>query len=278
MQPRSVGLFLVPMVGLVFLGEPAGPTETARIQRHLRGAEVILAGRDLAALSAAQLANRAAVTALLREYRQAGRFPSNEDFADRRVPYFRDRHGNLCAMAFLLEKTGYRPIVDRISRTRNNAYIAQLIDEPGLAEWLDRFGITPAEAARIQPTYSSPQSKQISTGYAIASAVGLGLSTTGAAMSLTGSRSDRRAASLAAGAGFVTAMLGAGKLNNDGDVRTLGVVNVVVGGIAALIGVNGLVGRRDELPTGRQPEGRRYDVGFTVGPRGEPGFVATIRF
>jgi hypothetical protein len=43
--------------------------------------------------------------------------------------------------------------VDHVARTRNNAYVAELVDEPALTEWLDRQGLSLAEAARIQPTY-----------------------------------------------------------------------------------------------------------------------------
>lgn len=275
---------LLPLVAVVFLGGSPAPSEVSRIRRHLAGAETVLARRDESTLSASQLANRHRVKELLAEYRRAGRFPINEDFAERRVPYFRDRRGTLCAMAFLLERTGYAEIVNRVAATRNNAYVRELAGEPGLAEWLDRFGLTVAEAARIQPAYGGPpwepyvDPSKITPGYAVASAVGLGLSVTATALNLAGPRSRQRLAWLGAGAGLVTAMLGAGKVDNGGSVRGLGITNVVIGGIAALVGIQGLVDRsQTNADDGRQIR-NQLDVGVMVGPGGAPGLQATLRF
>jgi hypothetical protein len=59
-------------------------------------------------------------------------------------------------MAFLIAATGRGDLVDRVARTRNNAYLPELLDEPGLREWLEEHGITATEAARIQPSYDGP--------------------------------------------------------------------------------------------------------------------------
>ena len=280
-QCLRAGTFLV---ALATVGGPAAPEEVSRVQRQLRGAETVLAGRDLSGLSPAQRANRQTAIRLLAGYRRAGRFPQNEHFRDQRMPYFRDRHGNLCAMAFLLEQTGSGPIVEHVARTRNNDFVPELADEPGLAEWLDRFGITLVEAARIQPGYGFPPEggftdpERLTTGYAVASLLGIGLSATGATLNLTAPRSRHRAAWLAAGAGFVTAMLGAGKLKNGGDVRKVAVADVVVGGIATLIGLNGLFDRGVDSKIEPHARGRLLDLGITVGPGGAPGIVARLRF
>ena len=90
---------LLPLIAVVFLGGPSALSEVSRVRRHLIGAETVLARRDESQLSAGQLANRRRVKGLLAEYRRAGQFPRNEDFAGRLVPYFRDRRGTLCAMA-----------------------------------------------------------------------------------------------------------------------------------------------------------------------------------
>ena len=69
------------------------------------------------------------------------------------MPYFRDGDGALCAMAYLIERSGRPDLVDRIARTRNNAFIAELANDPALRAWLDSVGLSVTEAARIQPTY-----------------------------------------------------------------------------------------------------------------------------
>jgi hypothetical protein len=57
-------------------------------------------------------------------------------------------------MAYLLERSGRRDLVDRIAMTRNNAFIAELANDPALRVWLDSVGVSVTEAARIQPTYA----------------------------------------------------------------------------------------------------------------------------
>jgi hypothetical protein len=90
----------------------------------------------------------------LREYRDAGEFPRNDRFQDRSMPFFRDADSALCAMAYLIERSGRGDLVDRIASTRNNAFIAELADESQLLGWLDSVGLSVTEAARIQPTYT----------------------------------------------------------------------------------------------------------------------------
>jgi hypothetical protein len=90
----------------------------------------------------------------LAAYRDRGVFPHNYDFPDAAMPYFIDRKtGTLCAVAHLLESTGRRDIVDRVARMNNNVWVAELASDTALATWLDRQGITLAEAARIQVPY-----------------------------------------------------------------------------------------------------------------------------
>jgi hypothetical protein len=94
---------------------------------------------------------------LLRElarYRAAGRFPINRDFGEH-TPYFIDASGTRCAMAHLLELGGAGALVEKVARERNNAWVRELVSEPGLLAWLDAAGITIEEAAAIQPSYCS---------------------------------------------------------------------------------------------------------------------------
>lgn len=281
MRPRLAGAW-ISLTTLVLLGGPAPVDEIARIRQHLRGAEAILETRDVSSLSGDQRANRRLVMTMLAEYRAAGAFPRNDRFPDRRVPFFRDRDGTLCAMAWLLDRTGHGHIVEHVARTRNNAWVPELADEPGLVEWLDRYGISLAEAARIQPAYGPPgevpNPGRISAGFAVASVVGMGLAGTGATLNLTAPRGERRLAWLAAGAGFVTTMLGAAKLDNGGDVRKLAVADVVIGGVATLIGLNGLFAAPEPARRSDERGPPRLDVAMTVSPAGAPGLAARLRF
>ncbi|HEX7336720.1 MAG TPA: nuclear transport factor 2 family protein, partial [Gemmatimonadales bacterium] len=75
-------------------------------------------------------------------------------FPDRAMPFFRDSDGVPCAMAYLIDRSGRADLVDRVALTRNNAFIAELADDPDLRAWLDSAGLSVAEAARIQPGYA----------------------------------------------------------------------------------------------------------------------------
>jgi len=88
----------------------------------------------------------------LRGYRLAGRFPRNEHFPGRYVPYFRDRHGTLCAVGYLVQQDGGRDIVEGIVRADNHVRLRDVRSGP-LIDWIARSGLTREECALIQPTY-----------------------------------------------------------------------------------------------------------------------------
>ena len=156
-----VSLFLAVLAIADFTATRIAPSSNAsarevhRVQAHLRGAERLVEARDVSRLTPDQRAARARLLADLRQYRRRGVFPRNLDFPDRR-PYFIDAVGTRCAMAYLIERHGGAAMVARIARQRNNAYVRELADDPELVAWLDRNGLTAAEAARIQPQYDPP--------------------------------------------------------------------------------------------------------------------------
>lgn len=131
--------------------------ETARIRRHLATVEAELRAKDISALTPAQRLARARNLDVLHEYWVRGVFPMNTDFPRQRVPYFIDRSGTRCAMAYLIEQSGHADLVRRIATTQNNAYVRDLEDVAELGAWLSANGLTAAEAARIQPAYGSPE-------------------------------------------------------------------------------------------------------------------------
>ena len=128
--------------------------EVARLQAHFDSVDAELRDAKGPQLTSSQQMARATLVGWLQQYRNAGEFPQNERFANLAMPFFRDNHGAFCAMAYLIERSGRRDLVDRIAMTRNNAFIAELGDDPALRAWLDSVGLSVNEAARIQPTYT----------------------------------------------------------------------------------------------------------------------------
>lgn len=150
--------------------------EVSRLRAHFDSVDSELRARTVTGLSASQVERRTRLTAWLREYRNAGAFPVNDKSASP-TPFFRDRNGTLCAMAYLIDRSGRKDIVDKVAATRNNAYIAELATDPALIAWLDSSGLSVAEAARIQPAYNGypdhPPQQRVESDFALAS-VGLG--------------------------------------------------------------------------------------------------------
>ncbi len=128
--------------------------EVARLRAHFDAVDAELRQAKEFQLTPSQRTARATLIGWLQEYRDAGKFPRNDQFPKFAMPFFRDDHGALCAMAYLIERSGRRDLVDRIALTRNNAFIAELGNDAELRIWLDSVGLLATEAARIQPTYS----------------------------------------------------------------------------------------------------------------------------
>jgi hypothetical protein len=127
--------------------------EVTRLRAHFDSVDAELRHAKALELTSSQRRARATLIGWLREYRDAGEFPRNDRFPELAMPFFRDSHGALCAMAYLIERSGRRDLVDRVALTRNNAFIAELANDPELRVWLDSVGLSVTEAARIQPTY-----------------------------------------------------------------------------------------------------------------------------
>jgi hypothetical protein len=279
------------MVGVTLLGlgaaalrfpEAGNPIpESARLRRHFAAVERELLARDASALSPAQRAARREQVRLLRRYAAEGNFPRNE-FLPGQVPFFRDSRGNLCAMAFLVAASGRGDIVDHVVRTRNNAYLPELADEPGLAEWLDQHGLTLAEAARIQPTYGGidhNRHNDPTAGYVAATLAAGTLSTisiiwNARSMDRLAGHRDRGLGGVAFGA----VSLGLGlAYAGDGDRRgAFGVVNLALGSTAMILGVRALMAR----PTHATSKSSRLTLAPVARAGAHPrlGFGGSFRF
>ena len=158
---RTAPLALLVLVAVTTASNPAPQLTDAQrhVVQHLNGALDILSQRDLSTLSAAQLRNRAAAIETLIRYRDARAFPENRDFANEYVPYFVDqRTGALCAVGHLMNATGHADLVKRIAASDNHVRVMDLAGDAEVVAWLDTYGLTLEEAARIQPSYGGPGS------------------------------------------------------------------------------------------------------------------------
>jgi hypothetical protein len=127
--------------------------EVARLRAHFDSVDAELRHANSLHFTPGQRRARATLIGWLQEYRDGGDFPRNDRFPGRAMPFFRDSRGVLCAMAYLIDRSGRGDLVDRVALTRNNAFVAELADDLALRGWLDSVGLSVAEAARIQPTY-----------------------------------------------------------------------------------------------------------------------------
>jgi hypothetical protein len=229
--------------------------EAARLRAHFDSVDAELRLATTQRLTSAQRTSRATLIGWLREYREAGSFPRNDGFPDRAMPFFRDSRGVLCAMAFLIDRSGRRDLVDRIAATRNNAFIPELAGDPSLRAWLDSAGLSGAEAARIQPTYGhppgGPDEPGISTSYAVTSILvaGSSLATVGL-NALAPSRAAAWAGILAGAASFIA---GAANLDEGGTTDDVAKVNAVAGVGALTFGLYRLVTPRPAGTTSISP-------------------------
>jgi len=128
-------------------------SERELIARHLEIVETTLRRETPEGLTPTQQRARAALLDELHAYRERGEFPRNLDFGDRRVPYFIDDRGTACAVGQLMIASGADDLAREIATYENNDFLAD-IDHPDVAAWLAANGLTAAEAAWIQPSYS----------------------------------------------------------------------------------------------------------------------------
>lgn len=153
-------------------------SEETRIKTHLQYVINILEHTAIKHLNADQVRNRKNIISLLKGYTEAGQFPKNHHYKNRR-PVFIDRDGNLCAVGYLIARTEGLEAAKQINQHHKFDYI-QDIDPKLIDGWLAENGITKTEAAMIQPAYdfNDPEPKRetfirnnIETEYAIGSSI-----------------------------------------------------------------------------------------------------------
>lgn len=140
-------------------GTPTTPATAAQrcdaphIQAHLDTVLAELASADTDHLTAHELERRHHHLAVLAEYRDACEFPTQDLAPDRLVTVFVDDHDVHCAVGYLMMRDGQHDLVARIRQTSNTATIQELGDDPEVLAWLAFAGLSPHDAARIQPSY-----------------------------------------------------------------------------------------------------------------------------
>ena len=248
--------------------------EVTRLERHFDSVDLELKSRDVSHYTASQRANRAKLVGWLRDYRNAGSFPTNEKFAEAR-PFFRDSDDVLCAMAYLITRSGRTDIVDKVAATRNNAYIRELIDDRALVDWLDTWGLTAAEAARIQPSYGGDgpiygpgDDDYVETSFAVA-ALGLGsLSLATTAVNVV--RPSYFTGVLGVIAGTASVLAGASYLGDSDGGDILAGSTIGLGAVSIGAGIYGILdARRNRDRDGdwdRERERRRRRFSMSVMP------------
>ena len=230
--------------------------ERSRLTAHFDSVTGILGATDVSRLTSLERGNRERALRHLVDYRDRGVFPHNHDFPGMPVPYFRDRHGVLCAMAYLIDRSGRGDIVDLVEARMNNGWIAELASDsvigPVLVEWLEENGISAREAAMIQPAYEGRNGlilvsdSDVPTAYGVASA-GLGAVNlfTGVANLVweTGPAFLAPVGVVMGGAGVV---LGATAFDNGGDRAILGVADAAIGMASLLLSLNRMLRSGEE--------------------------------
>jgi len=144
---KSFAFAAVLLLPAVMGSNASRDAETTRVRTRLASVEQHLRRTDVSRLTPAQRAARARNLDVLHAYWVRGVFPMNTDFPGERMPYFVDRYGTRCAMAYLIEQSGHGDLVARVAATNNNARIRELKSDPELVAWLRDNGLTAAEAA-----------------------------------------------------------------------------------------------------------------------------------
>ena len=223
--------------------------EVRRLQKHFDSVDTELRSRTVASLSSDQRARRAQMIEWLRDYRKPAEFPLNDRFAAA-TPIFRDERGALCAMGYLIERSGRGDIVDKVEATRNTAYIAELADDPALVAWLDSAGLSVAEAARIQPAYEGwpiptepyPVRRDVDSDVALA-ALGLSSASVGAT-AVNVVRPTTVSGLLGIVIGAVSVGVGAGNLDYNRATDHVATATIGLGALSIGAGIYGLLEAR----------------------------------
>jgi hypothetical protein len=259
--------------------------EVARIQAHFDSVIAELSVHP--APNGVAGRRRVALIGTLRAYRDRGVFPHNYDFPGLAVPYFVDRKtGTLCAVAHLLASTGRRDIVDRVAKTNNNVWVAQLAGDSAFTHWLDDHGLSLAEAARIQIPYvqpSSPAQVARNTAFLAVAPLALGSATVASLINVLANSDGHQRTTRVIGfaSGAITAGVGAALLMKPDVPRSIGIASAAVGGISVALASRAT--RRHSAVVAQQRASAREGMQTSLSPvlggeNGGAGVALSIRY
>jgi hypothetical protein len=138
--------------------------EVLRIQTHLAFVEALLRSVDTRHWPDALREKRAQQLDRLRDYREAGVFPRNTEFAGRR-PIFIDAEGRLCAVGYLIAQDAGLDLARAVDAEYHAGYVLDM-DAEAVQAWIAQSGLTAEECAMIQPAYAPPTpATTLSDGY-----------------------------------------------------------------------------------------------------------------
>jgi HEAT repeat protein len=144
-------VFLGGAITLAFgAGEESESQQIAKKQAKLRSVVAELTSRDTSQLSVEKREARTRALALLSAYGERGQFTIHHEEWPRTKPLFIDEFGTRCALASVLDGFGEDAVVQRLAVECNDAYVAEIPDDPEIARCLDELGLTIDEAAYIQ--------------------------------------------------------------------------------------------------------------------------------
>jgi hypothetical protein len=261
--------------------EPSENSEVLRIRSHFDSVLVELSRRDTRELTAAQRGHRVHLVETLKRYRDRGVFPRNYDFPGQAVPYFVDRKtGTLCAVAHLLESTGRRDIVDRVAQANNNVAVAELQGDSVFENWLDANGLTLQEAARIQPAYGGPPTRQevAHNREIVSSGASVGVAGVTAINLITNRDGHGRVRNwIGIGSGVASIGIGLVVLLDPVAHPGFGLVSVAIGTLSTTLSMDALL-RHRAFEARRKAEGTRVALAPTVATSGGAGLAISLRF
>ncbi len=255
--------------------------EVVRLQAHFASVDGELRARDVSHLSREQRASRTRLTAWLRDYSHGATFPLNDGVSWGPIPIFRDSRGVLCAMAYLIHRSGRADLVDDIAASRNTAYVAELADDSRLIAWLDSTGLTLNEAARIQPAYDRPppgNQTGMSASYAVTSLI-----LSGAAIMTVGVNvvSPSQMSGVLGVVGGTAALLnGVSRLGDSDATRRVAAMNAAIGVLSVSLAFRGFSAAQPSRRSIARSEARFANVRLapTMMPSlGEPRLGVAVR-
>lgn len=192
-------------------------SEILRITTHLEYVTLLLESTDVSHLTSSQLENRNHLISLLKMYKDENLFPKNYEYQTERRPTFIDKHGNICAVGYLVQQTAGQEAAEAINKEFKYEYLMEM-DSELLDNWLTEYGLTNKEAAMIQPTYgpSKTVENNIRTDYIISSSVLAAMQIASTSYTFSSKNSAKTAmyySTLSAGLASTSIILGVYNLN-----------------------------------------------------------------